>query len=65
LLTLITLLVYVLQYDTVLEANNLFSRIAIMQCTVKEGLPLLVDGISRNLYDEVNKLVTYSCNLFQ
>jgi hypothetical protein len=36
-----------------------------MQCTVKEWLPILVDGISRNFYDEVYELVTYSRNLFQ
>jgi hypothetical protein len=33
---LIALLIYILQYDTVMEANNFLSRIAIVQCTVKE-----------------------------
>jgi hypothetical protein len=36
-----------------------------MQCAVKDGMPHLVDGISRNFYDEVYELDTYSCNLFQ
>nr|YP_009739347.1 hypothetical protein [Tricholoma bakamatsutake]QIC20190.1 hypothetical protein [Tricholoma bakamatsutake] len=61
----IAILIYILQYDTVIKANKFYSRIAIMQCTVKEWLPFLVDGISRNFYDEVYELVTYSCNLFQ
>lgn len=62
---LIVLLIYILQYDTVDVANNQSDRIAIVQCTVKERLPFLVDGISRSFHDEVYKLDTYSRNLFQ
>jgi hypothetical protein len=36
-----------------------------VQCAVKEWLPVLVDGTSRNFYDEAYELVTYSCNLIQ
>lgn len=59
------LIIYILQYVTAIDGNNIFSWIANMQCLIKESLPFLVDEISRIFYDEVNKLDTYSCNLFQ
>jgi len=36
-----------------------------MQCFGKDRLPCLVTEISGNLYGEVNKLDTYSCQLFR
>jgi group II intron reverse transcriptase/maturase len=60
-----TLLLYIPQYITEIEANNFFDRVADIQRIKKDMLPYLVVDFSGILYGEVNELVTYCCHLFQ
>jgi group II intron reverse transcriptase/maturase len=62
---ILTILLYIPQYITDIEANNFFDRVADIQQIKKDMLPYLVINFSGILHGEVNELVTYCCHLFQ